>query len=412
MVLPRIRVNERPYGPVEDPVVVVCIDGSEPAYHEEAIEAGCMPSLKKIAMNGSSLLATSAMPSFTNPNNLSIATGVPSSEHGICGNFFFDRENGEEVMMNDPKWLRVPTLFAAYEEHGAEVAVVTAKDKLRRLLGAGLKRAVCFSAECSDQVTWEENGIEGVLDLVDMPLPSVYSSELSELVLATGTELLRRKRPDLMYLSLTDYVQHKHAPGTGPANDFYAMLDRYFGRLDGLGCVLVVTGDHGMKAKSSADGRPKVVYLQQLLDDWLGSDAARVILPITDPYTVHHSALGSFATVYLPPGAHRDDVRCRIASLSGVAFVLSAEDACARFDLPADRVGDLIVIAEGDTALGTTRDRHDLAQLDEPLRSHGGLTEQTVPFIVNRTLSGIPENHVLRNYDAYWVAVNFTSNSG
>ena len=52
-----------------------------------------------------------------------------------------------------------------------------------------------------------------------MPLPSVYSAALSEFVFAAGVALLERERPDLMYLSTTDYVQHKAAPGTPVAND-------------------------------------------------------------------------------------------------------------------------------------------------------------------------------------------------
>lgn len=244
-----------------------------------------------------------------------------------------------------------------------------------------------------------------------MPLPSVYNAELSELVMAAGVQVLRRNRPDLRYLSLTDYVQHKHAPGSTEANNFYAMLDGYCQRLDELGCVLVVTADHGMNAKSGTDGDAEVVYLQRLLDGWLGAGAARVILPITDPYTVHHGALGSFATVYLNGDVGDVDdlkgIARRLAEVSGVELAVSRDDAAERFELPADRMGDLVVIGDRGTALGTTPDRHDLSQLGEPLRSHGGLAEQRVPFLVNRTLRDIPDGHRLRNYDAYWLATNF-----
>lgn len=405
MALPRIEANGRSYDRTEDTVVVVCIDGSEPAYHERAVQAGRMPFFEKLMASGTSLLATCAMPSFTNPNNLSIATGAPPSVHGICGNYFFDRESGEEVMMNDPQWLRAPTLFAEYARRGSTVAVITAKDKLRRLLGAGLVGGMCFSAEHADRANRAEYGIDDVLGLVGMPLPPVYSAALSELVMAAGVEVMRRDRPDLMYLSLTDYVQHKHAPGSAEANSFYAMLDGYCRRLDELGCVLVVTADHGMNAKSGADGQPEVIYLQRLLDGWLGDGLARVILPITDPYTAHHGALGSFATVYL--NGDVGDIARRLAEVPGVDLALGGADAAARFELPADRMGDLVVIGDRGTALGTTPERHDLSQLGEPLRSHGGLAEQRVPFMVNRTTRDLPDGHRLHNYDAYWVATNF-----
>jgi phosphonoacetate hydrolase len=156
-------------------------------------------------------MADCVMPSFTNPNNLSIVTGVPPSVHGICGNFFFDPERGEEVMMNDPRYLRVGTILAAFSDAGAKVAVITAKDKLRKLLGHKMQ-GICFSSEKADQVTLAENGIENVLERVGMPVPSVYSAALSEFIFVAGVKLMERERPDLMYL-----VDHRLHPAQGRA---------------------------------------------------------------------------------------------------------------------------------------------------------------------------------------------------
>ncbi|MFC6063457.1 phosphonoacetate hydrolase [Streptomyces ochraceiscleroticus] len=402
----RLTVNGRGYAWPARPVVVVCIDGSEDAYHERAIADGRMPFLERMLRDGSDLRADCTMPSFTNPNNLSIATGVPPSVHGICGNYFYDPAADAEVMMNDPELLRAPTLFAEFSQAGAKVAVITAKDKLRRLLGKGLKDGICFSAEKADRVTQQDNGIEKVLERVGMELPPVYSAELSELVMAAGVDVLERDRPELTYLSLTDYIQHKHAPGSPVANDFYAMLDGYFARIDALGAVLVVTADHGMNAKSDGDGDAQVVFLQDELDARLGAGAARVVLPITDPYTVHHGALGSYATVHLPPGADTDALRAALAGVEGVSEVMGRERARVRFELPGDRIGELVVIAERNTVLGTTPARHDISGFKEPLRSHGGLTEQRVPFLVNAQVGPVPQGHRLRNFDGYWVGTS------
>ncbi|SDI71732.1 phosphonoacetate hydrolase [Actinokineospora alba] len=405
-----IEVNGRDYRAPVAPVVVVCIDGSEPDYHEQAIAHGRMPYLERLIASGSALTGDCAMPSFTNPNNLSIATGQPPAVHGISGNFFFDPERGEEVMMNEPRFLRVPTIFAKFAELGSSVAIITAKDKLRRLLGSGLEpseKAICFSSEKADQVTVAEHGIENVLERVGKPLASVYSADLSEFVLAAGVAVLQDQRPDLVYLSLTDYVQHKYAPGTPEADDFYAMMDGYFAQIDVMGAVLVITADHGMNAKSDSEGKAGVVFLQELLDERLGKDVSRVILPITDPYTVHHGALGSFACVHLPVDADHAAIAAEIAATDGVQEVHLKTAAAELFELPEDRIGDLIVIGDRNVALGTTPDRHDLSQLDRPLRSHGGLTEQKVPFLVNRPVT-IPEGHRLRNFDAYWVGLNLT----
>jgi phosphonoacetate hydrolase len=199
-------------------------------------------------------------------------------------------------------------------------------------------------------------------------------------------------------------VQHKYAPGVPEANAFYAMFDKYLTELDALGAAIVITGDHGMKPKHGKDGSPSVIYLQDKFDEWLGKDAARVILPITDPYVVHHGALGAFATVYLPDDADEADLIAKLEATDDIILVLNKKDACARFELPEDRMGDLVIISGENMTLGTSEHRHDLAALNEPLRSHGGLTEQEVPFIVNRMMNDLPNAPELRNFDAFFYA--------
>ena len=400
-----LAVNGRSYRWMDRPLVVVCVDGCEPDYVSHAIAAGAAPFLGRLVEHGTALQADCVIPSFTNPNNMSIVTGVPPSVHGICGNYFYDREAGAEVMMNDPKYLRAGTILAAFADAGAKVAVVTAKDKLRRLLGKDL-RGICFSAEKADQVSVAENGIGDALAVAGKPVPPVYSAELSEFVFAAGVGLMRQARPDLMYLSTTDYVQHKAGPGSPAANDFYRMMDGYLAQLDGLGALLAITADHGMNDKFGADGAPNVIYLQDLLDEWLGPSAARVILPITDPYVVHHGALGSFATAYLPRGADARALIARLAALEGVELVLSGERAAQRFELPADRLGDLVIIGRRSVVLGTSRARHDLSGLDAPLRSHGGLSEQGVPLLFNCRVGDLAAGRRLRNFDVFDLALN------
>ena len=405
-----LEVNGRRYRWMADPLVVVCVDGCEPDYLQRAAAAGCTPYLASLLGEGTAFTGDCVVPSFTNPNNLSIVTGVPPAVHGICGNYFYDREADAEVMMNDPRYLRAGTVLAAFADAGARVAVVTAKDKLRTLLGHRLK-GVCFSAEKAAEATLAENGIDDVVARVGMPVPSVYSAALSEFVFAAGVKLMETQRPDLMYLSTTDYIQHKFAPGSDGANAFYAMMDRYLARLDALGAVLALTADHGMNAKTRDDGAPNVIYLQDLLDEWLGAGRARVILPITDPYVVHHGALGSFATIYLDAGK-RDAVRARLAALEGVDLVLTNAEACARFELPPDRMGDLVVVSTRQVVLGTSAARHNLSGLDAPLRSHGGVSEQRVPLLFNRRTAGIPGKARLRNFDILDVALNHLEQPG
>lgn len=403
-----VVVNTRSYRVPERPAVVVCVDGSEPGYIEKAVEAGMAPWFARVLAQGTNRLADCVVPSFTNPNNLSIVTGVAPAVHGICGNYFLDPESGKEVMMNDPKFLRVGTILAALQGAGARVAVVTAKDKLRGLLGKGLAlapgQAVSFSSEKADRANIAENGIEKVLELVGLPLPDVYSAALSEFVFAAGVRLMETMRPEVMYLSTTDYIQHKHAPGTPAANRFYAMMDGYLARLENLGCTIAVTADHGMNAKHDAGAKPDVIYLQDLFDQWYGAGKTRVILPITDPYVVHHGALGSFATAYMSPDL-AGDALSRLNGMEGVETALDRYAACREFGLPEDRMGDIVVVSTKHKVLGTGVARHDLSQLKEPLRSHGGISEQKVPLMCNRR-ADLPADAKLRNFDIFDLALN------
>jgi phosphonoacetate hydrolase len=404
-----VEVNGRVYQWPKAPLVVICCDGSEPAYMEIAMDQGLMPNLKAMIAKGENKRGLSVIPSFTNPNNMSIVTGRTPDVHGICGNYLIDPATGLETMMNDPKWLRAPTIFHAFQNAGAKVCVVTAKDKLRLLLSKGLSfdgTAVAFSSEKADLATLGDNGIADVLKFVDKPLPEVYSADLSEFVFAAGVKLLARDKPDLMYLSTTDYVQHKYAPGSEGANSFYKMMDGYLGALDALGAIVVIIADHGMKDKHLVDGSPDVIYLQDVLDDAFGQETCKVILPITDPYVVHHGALGSYATVYLK-GKTPEDVARVISKLEGIDVVYAKAEGCAKFGLPPDRTGDLIVLSGGPTftkVIGTSAAKHDLSGLDVPLRSHGGLSEQEVPIIINRKAHNLPDH--LRNFDAFFIGCN------
>ena len=402
-----IITNGRSYPIPKTTAIAICLDGCEPAYLDAAIADGLMPTLKRMRETGTDRLAHSVIPSFTNPNNLSIATGRPPSIHGICGNFLFDPDSGEEVMMNDVRFLRAPTIFQKFYEAGAKVAIVTAKDKLRALLGSGMAfdedRARCFSAEKSASSTLTEHGQDAAADWLGMPQPDVYSAQLSEFVFAAGVKLMQEWSPDVMYLTTTDYIQHKYAPDDAEAKSFYRVFDTYLKQLDAMGAAIVVTADHGMKPKHLADGSPAVVYVQDLMDNWLGDAAARVILPITDPYVVHHGALGSFATAYLPETADIADIVAKLQATAGITDVLTKAQAVDRFELPADRIGDIVMVSGENMTIGTSEDRHDLAALDMPLRSHGGLTEQEVPFIANRVID-LPSQPVLRNFDALFYA--------
>ena len=172
----------------------------------------------------------------------------------------------------------------------------------------------------------EENGIENVLEFVGQPLPDMYSAELSLFVLDAGIKLLKEQKPDLLYLSLTDFIQHAHAPGSEEANNFYIEMDRRFGILQENGALVALTADHGMGDKSDENGEPNVIWLQDILDQNPGAGTCRVICPITDAFVGHHGALGGFIRIYLENKDDRNKVYDIVKSIEGVEKVWTAEN--------------------------------------------------------------------------------------
>jgi phosphonoacetate hydrolase len=386
-----IQLNGVTYRWPAQPVAVVCIDGGDPAYIEQGIRDGIIPNIARFMREGFSAIADGTVPSFTCPNNMSLITGSPPAVHGISGNYYLN-EHGDAVVMTGPELLRSRTIIAEFADAGARVVSITAKDKLRKQLGKGLDLAkgnISFSSEFANRCTLAENGIENVLELVAMPQPDMYSMDLSLFVLEAGIKLLERDRPDLLFLSLTDYIQHKHAPGDPVANEFYRRIDAAFGRLAGLGAVVALTADHGMNDKSTPQGRPNVIFLQDILDRKFGPGTTKVICPITDAFVKHHGALGGFVRVWCLDGkATPQAIIELVKDMPGVALALDKDEVCRRFELPPDREGDVAVIGDIGTVIGAAEAEHDLSNLaDARLRSHGAVTEARVPFILSRPVS-------------------------
>jgi phosphonoacetate hydrolase len=406
-----LAVNGRDYSWPSRTTVVICFDGCDPAYLHAARAVNAIPAIDRMVRDGFATVAHAVMPTFTNPNNVSIVCGAPPSVHGVSGNFFLDRATGEEIMMVDATPMRAPTILAGFAKAGAKVVAITAKDKLRKALGYELN-GIVFSAEKAYSCTLAENGIEDVTGLVGRETPSLYSADLSLFVLDAGIRLLERQPVDLMYLSLSDYVQHKYAPDEPEAIAFMREVDRRIQRLVTLDAVVGIVADHGMNDMAAAGGAPRVLYLGDVLDAKYGPGATRVICPITDPFIRHHGAMGGFVRVHLfAPRLDLDAVTSFVRSLPGVALALSREQACERFELPEDREGDLVVIAEKGMAIGARAEDHDLSQLaGERLRSHGGLAEQEVPFLLSHPITAQHQAELgvalLRNFDIFSVALN------
>jgi len=376
-----IEVNAREYRLPTRPTAAITLDGCDPRYLDDALARGLMPRLADMLERGGSYrLGRAQMASFTNTNNLSIVTGAPPVVHGIPGNHYL-APSGEEVQLSDPRFLRAPSIYAELRRAGARVLCVTAKDKLRRLLVHGDVPGT--SAEKAHAHPIPAYGVEDVVALVGRPNPGPYEWDMSHYAIEIGLAVSRKVGPlDLIYLSTTDFVQHAEGPGGAMADAFLRRFDELLGELLDLGYLVGITADHGMNAKHEVDGSPRVHYQEEVLAA-AGVRDLHVVLPITDPYVVHHGALGSFAWVHCR-SEDRERARETLAALPGVEEVFLREESAIVYQHPVDIIGDLSVAADGRTALGKSAAKHDISVLRGPLRSHGGRHEQIVPIVVSR----------------------------
>lgn len=384
MTTDTLLINAREYRFPQRPTVAITLDGCDPRYIDDALSRSLMPALQGMLDDGGTYhLGRGNMPSFTNVNNMSIVTGGPPTVHGLPGNHYL-APNGEEVQLSDAKFLRAPSIHAELQKAGARVLLVTAKHKLRMMLAHGDVPAT--SAEKAHEWPLPQYGVDDVPALIGRTNPGPYEWDLSHFAIEVGIAISRKVGPlDLMYLSTTDFVQHAEGPGGEMSDRFLRRFDELLAELLDLGYSVGITADHGMNPKHNADGSPRVHYLEDVLEAAEVRDF-HVVLPITDPYVVHHGALGSFAWVHCPP-EHRDRAYDALIGLDGVEEVFTREEAAIVYQHPTDRIGDFSVASDARTALGKSAAKHDLSVLHGPLRSHGGRHEQIVPVITSRPLS-------------------------
>jgi len=155
-----------------------------------------------------------------------------------------------------------------------------------------------------------------------------------------------------------------------------------------------------------------VIWLQDVLDKEFGKGSTEVICPITDYFVAHHGSFGGFVRVYCNNGkVTPQDVMRLTRTLPGVEMVCDKETAARRFDLPIDREGDVVVISDTATCIGMTPEKHDMSGLaGHRLRTHGGISEAKVPFVLNYPLHEIYAERAarggLRNFHIFDFAIN------
>ena len=412
---PTVHVNGTEYRWPKRPVVVVCIDGGDPAYIQQFLKDGVIPNIARFMQRGLRGVADGTVPCFTCPNNMSMITGTPASKHGISGNYYLDAATGEAIVMTGPELLRGDTILAQFAKAGAKVVSITAKDKLRQQLGKDLDLSngnISFSSEKADQCTMAENGIENVLAFVGQPLPDMYSEELSLFVLDAGIKLLERDRPRphvpvahrLRAAQVRARPRRRREASTRTSTSAS-------GGSAALGAIVALTADHGMNDKSNAR--------RQAQRDLAAGHARRDVRQGRHPRD-----LPDHRRLRRPPRrarrlrarlvhgqGHAAQVIDVIRGIPGIESVLDKETACGVLDLPADREADVVVISTPDVCIGGAEKDHDLSGLEgHRLRTHGGVSEAKVPFILSRPLNDEYKLKggagILKSYQIFEFAIN------
>ena len=336
------------------PIVIICIDGFDPEY----LEASEMPNLREIGQKGFMTTGKSMMPSVTNVNNVSLVTAGYPAKHGICSNYRWDGETGEGFYVEAARYIRTQTMFRRADELGMKSIVVTAKDKLRTLVGVDATMSVS-----------SEGAPEWIAAAVGDP-PAVYSLEVNGWVIEVGNFLMKERHVDIAYLTTTDFAMHMNPPDHPDAVRHMTILDDAIGRLaaDHPDATVLVTADHGMNAKT------EMVDLKAVLSA-RGIESNPVAI-IKDRYVLHHSNLGGCMYVYLEPAKVSEALEV-LRDTPGVDDALTREEAACRFDLRPDSIGDIVVTAASHVVFGDA----DEVSIPGGLRSHGSVHERDIPIV-------------------------------
>jgi phosphonoacetate hydrolase len=342
-------------------ILMFLVDGFDPAY----VQPARMPRLAALMKGGASTLdGRGVLPSLTNVNHVSLLTGTYPARHGLSTNFYYDRSTRTDVFMEQVSFVQEPLVFERFKAAGWSTALVTAKEKLTKLLRRGLDI-------CVDMKTHPESHRAAA----GAP-PDIFSLEINLWVFRMAREVALRERPDFLYVATTDYPQHMLAPDAPDMQRYLEQSDEALGHLlevyDPAETLVLFTADHGMNAKVRS-----VSPVGVLAERGIRTHGVPLI---RDGLYAHHRDLGGALYLYFDdPGAARE-AGAVLARTPGIDEVVPNAEA-SRDHLPPERVGDLICWAAQDVALGVWTDG-PASRSETGLRSHGSKHEQRIPMLV------------------------------
>ena len=339
--------------------VILMIDG----FGMDYFRVSEMPFLKKMAQNGFFREGKAVFPTLTNANNLSIVCGSFPETHGVTTNCYLDPSTGKPAFLEDPGFLKSPTLFEMAARHGIRSALVTSKSKTIRILGGSVD--VGLSVQDADPIMIRDYGSP----------PDIYSVEANEWIMRSGIKILQ-SRPDIdvLYVHTTDYPMHMWAPEDDRSLAHLARLDHLIGEMADRypDAAFLVTADHGMNFKKEC------LDLEKILQS-AGFPIRAAISPVADRLVKHHGGHVGVSYIYLENLSCRKEIMTFLAGLKGVDSVLPSEDAAVCYRLDKDRIGDIVVGADMETVFGMVEQERTV--LHDGYRNHGSRFEADIPLI-------------------------------
>jgi phosphonoacetate hydrolase len=352
-------------------VVVMLVDGFGPEY----LQRSDMPNLRRVGKEGFQKIGNGMVPSVTNVNNASVITGSFPEQHGITSNFWRNPANDQLEEMNTADLLLRPTLLEGWAQRGRKTAIVSAKAKVLSLCGRGAQISHC--AETPSAESLARIG----------PKPNMYSAESNHWLMRSAIDVLKRERPDLLFISTTDYMMHTYPPEDERSLAHLHLLDKRLGELlNAAGEIeFYLTADHGMSGIHEAVDLDRVLARAGI--------ASETVPIVKDKHKVHHQNLGGSMYVYCRRPQDIPHAAQHLRDTRGVEEVLLRKDAVAQFRLYGPRVGDLLVLGAKGYAFGSL----DAEREPSNVRTHGSRHESRVPlFAWGRKLN---PNHYENNFD-------------
>jgi len=340
-------------------IIVAMLDGFGWDYREKS----GMPALGRMAENDRMQKGSAVFPTLTNVNNVSIACGCWPEIHGVAANSYYDEASNSARFLEDSSFLKCRTLFSRAAEQGIKSALLTCKSKTLGILGKDVELGLAA-----------ENLSGNLLDRYSKP-PSMYSAEINYWLWEAALDILD-KRPDIgfLYVHTTDFPMHRWRPEEKESLLHLRRVDEYLGEAirKAPDAALLVTADHGMNNKIFCLDLARICAGR-------GWPLQFAVSPVADRLIEHHGGHGGVSYLYLKRPGDTENVLQILNSLDGVEEVLDRQTAAYRFHLPADRLGDLVVLAGPDCVFGSLNEEKTL--LPEGYRNHGSLHESDIPIL-------------------------------